>query len=53
MPILIAIGGLGAVAGGIAGFWAGGGAKAATDGIKYAALGIGAVIVAKQMGWLK
>lgn len=53
MPVFLIGGAIGAVVGAITGFTASGGAKATSNGIKYAVLGVGAIFAAKQMGWIK
>lgn len=53
MPLLLWIGLGGLTLGGVGGYMVGGGVNSAATGIKYAALGVTAIVVAKQMGWLK
>lgn len=53
MPLLLLIGLGGLTVGGVGGYIVGGGVKSAATGVKYAALGVTAVIIARQMGWIK
>lgn len=53
MPLLLVAGGILTAAGTLLGFTVGGGVKGASNGIKYAVLGVGAFVVAKQLGLLK
>lgn len=52
MPYVI-VAGLGVLTGAIGGFMVGDGAKAVENSVKYAALGVGAFFIAKQMKLIK
>jgi hypothetical protein len=52
MPYLI-VAGLAGVVGLVGGFTASGGVKETNNTIKYVALGVGAFLIAKKMGYIK